>query len=152
MVATSKKGVSTRDLFYFRRRYQNRLHAALTTFFAEEARRTGITQREVAERLGRDPAQINRLLAHPSNLTADTISDFLLALGAEPEPPRIVRFSERSKPNYAHPLIARALGEVLPPPKEKTAATAIEFQLSDGATTLTTTTSASANAVVTLVR
>ena len=113
---------SKRDVYYFRRRHQNRVHARLAEFFVEEASRTGVTKAEIARRLDLDPAQITRLLMHPSNLTLDSISDFLLALGAEAEPPEIVRFADRSKPNDAHPLIAKILGQA-PAPKPAKSAT-----------------------------
>lgn len=60
--------------------------------------------------MDRDPAQITRWLSAPSNLQLDTISDLLLAMGAEMDH-SIVRFAERSKPNFVHPMLARyALG------------------------------------------
>jgi hypothetical protein len=87
----------------------------LLAFFVEEMKTSGITQRDVAQILDREPAQISRWLSRPSNLTAESISDLLFALDAEPMPPEIVRFSEIRPRQYAHPLIARATGvEVLP--------------------------------------
>src|SRR5262249_59565891 len=105
MESTSKQteALAVREIAYYRRRHQNRLFAALAEFFAQEAEAGRITRREIARRLSKDPAQITRLLAGPSNLEADTISDFLLTMGAEMDH-RIVRFSERARPNYAHPL------------------------------------------------
>lgn len=99
-----------RDIHYFRQRFRNRVFGKLVSFFAEEAERSGVTKKEIANILGRDPSQITRWLSQPSNLTLETISDLLLALNAEPEPPEIVRFSDRVAPNYAHPLIARIVG------------------------------------------
>jgi hypothetical protein len=102
------EGVTDRDLFYYRQRSKNRLFEALTAFFAEEAERRGITKRDIAESLRRDPAQITRWLNTPSNLTQDTISDLLLSLGAEMDY-SIVKFRDRPQPNEMHPLIARLL-------------------------------------------
>lgn len=99
-----------RELFYYRQRFRNRLFNKLSAFFAQEAERTGVTKREIAERLGKDPAQISRLLSGPGNVTLDTLSDLLYAMGAEPEPPVFVRFSDRPKPNYIDPLIAEIVG------------------------------------------
>jgi transcriptional regulator with XRE-family HTH domain len=111
MADTSKTEVKRlRDIHYFRQRFRNRVFGRLAAFFAEEAERSGVTRKDIASRLGRDPSQITRWLSQPSNLTIETISDLLLALDAEPEPPEIVRFSERVAPNYAHPLIARVMG------------------------------------------
>ncbi len=64
-------------------------------FFAEEAERRGLTKRELAAALDKDPAQITRWLAAPSNFELDTLSDILLALGAEMQH-RIVRIEDRS--------------------------------------------------------
>ena len=107
MENTSKlPAVSDRDIAYYNRRNQNRIFEALTSFFAEEAEQRDITKKDVADATRRDPASITRLLSHPSNITADTCSTFLLSLGAEMDY-RIVRFSERVPANEMHPLIAR---------------------------------------------
>jgi hypothetical protein len=98
--------VSDRDIFYYQRRNQNRLFEALTSFFADEAERRGISKKDISESIRRDPASITRLLSTPSNVTADTVSAFLLSLEAEMDY-RIVRFSERAPVNEMHPLIAR---------------------------------------------
>ena len=98
--------VSDRDIFYYQRRNQNRLFEIMTSFFAEEAERRGITKKDVADAIRRDPASITRLLSTPSNVTADTISSFLRSLEAEMDY-RIVRFSDRVPANEMHPLIAR---------------------------------------------
>ena len=107
---TNNKAVSTRDLYYYRRRLKNRTFARLASFFAEQAEKTGLTKKDLAVRLKKDPAQISRWLAGPSNLTLDTLSDLLLAMDAEADPPRMVRFVDRAKPNYAHPLMASIIG------------------------------------------
>jgi len=107
---------SQRDVYYYRQRLKNRVFSALTTFFASEAARSGVTKRDIALRLRRDPAQITRWLTEPSNLTLETISDLLLAMDAEADPPPIVRFADRLSRNFAHPLIARVLGQLAPVP------------------------------------
>jgi len=106
-----------RDIFYYRQRFKNRVFARIISFFAEEAERTGISKKDIAQKLKRDPAQITRWLSSPSNLTLETISDILLALDSEPEPLKIVRFQDRAKRNYFHPLIAKAIGVQLDAPK-----------------------------------
>jgi hypothetical protein len=112
MENTSKlPAVSDRDIFYYRQRSKNRLFEALTSFFAEEAERRGITKRDIAECLRRDPALITRWLTAPSNLTLDTISDLLLSLGAEMDYV-VAKFEDRPQPNEMHPLIARLLARV----------------------------------------
>jgi len=103
------EALSKRDVYYYRRRFVNRVFSALANFFAEEAKVHGATKSKIAKRLGVDPSQITRWLAHPNNLTLESISDILLALDAEAEPPNIVPFRERLDPNYAHPLLAHVL-------------------------------------------
>lgn len=109
---TKKEAKELRDIYYFRKRLKNRIFSRLSAFFAEEAERTGITKRDLAARLNRNPSQITRWLSGPSNLTLDTLSDLLLAMDAEAEPPKFVRFADRVPANYgvgsnqAHPLVS----------------------------------------------
>jgi|SRR6476661_3274681 hypothetical protein len=110
--------VSERDIHYYRQRAKNRIFESLTAFFAEEAERTGVTKRDIAECLHRDPAQITRWLSSPSNLTIDTISDLLLSLGAEMDH-TVGKFSDRAQSNEMHPLIARLTASTTPATKAK---------------------------------
>ena len=96
--------MKTRDRAYYRQRQKNRVFTELVQFFAGEAERRQITKKDLAEALAKDPAQITRWLSAPSNFELDTLSDILLALGAEMDH-RIVRFSDRADANYAHPLV-----------------------------------------------
>jgi hypothetical protein len=112
MENTSRTEVNTRDVYYYRQRFKNRVFSKVAEFFVKEAERTGVTKRDIAIRLNKDPSQITRWLAEPSNLTLETISDLLLAMDAEAEPPRIVRFADRPALNYVHPLIARVQGRI----------------------------------------
>jgi transcriptional regulator with XRE-family HTH domain len=110
MANTSKLNpMKRRDVAYYRQRQKNRVFTSLVEFFAQEAERRGVTKKDLAESLSKDPSQITRWLSAPSNFELDTLSDLLLALGAEMDH-RIVRFDERSKPNAAHPLVAVILG------------------------------------------
>jgi transcriptional regulator with XRE-family HTH domain len=97
-----RRPANRRDVAYFRQRQKNRIFTELVSFFAQEAERSGLTKKDLAELLEKDPAQITRWLSAPSNFELDTLSDLLLALGAEMDH-RIVRFDDRAKPNYAHP-------------------------------------------------
>ncbi len=99
-----------RDMYYYRQRYKNALFSKLQRFFADEAERTGINKKDIADRLRRHPAQITRWLSSPSNLTLETLSDILFAMEAEPEPLMIARLTDRRESNYMNPLIARILG------------------------------------------
>jgi hypothetical protein len=107
--STKNVAKSVRDISYYRQRYRNRVFSKLVEFISEEAQRNQVTQKDMAERLDKDPAVICRLLSQPSNLTLDSLSDILLAVDAEAEPPEIVRFQDRRPSNYMHPLIAKAL-------------------------------------------
>jgi hypothetical protein len=109
MADTLKEGkavISSRDKAYYRRRQQNRIHTGIAALFAEEAEAGRMNKRKLADLLGKDPAQVTRQLTDPSNLEIDTISDYLLAMGAEMDH-RVVRFSDRPKSNYMHPIIAK---------------------------------------------
>jgi hypothetical protein len=123
MENTSKLGTGRdRDIFYYRQRAKNRLFEAITSFYASEAERRGITKKDIAEFLKRDPAQITRWLTVPSNLTLDTISDLLLSLGAEMDY-SVARFADRAQPNEMHPLIAQILTNRVTMKEEKRPAT-----------------------------
>jgi transcriptional regulator with XRE-family HTH domain len=107
MEDTLNNGKKEREVSYYRQRFKNRVFASISAFFSEEFERTGLTRKEIALCLGRDPAQITRWLSEPTNLTLDTISDLLYAAKAEMDTPVITRLSDKRKPNYAHPLIAK---------------------------------------------
>lgn len=109
MADTSRKEVSRRDRAYYRRRQQNHVFAAIAALFAEEAGKGNISKKELAEILGKDPAQITRWLSEPRNLELDTISDMLLAMGAEMDH-SVVRFADRPRANFAHPALVPYLG------------------------------------------
>jgi hypothetical protein len=116
MDATSGiRPLADRDIYYYRQRQKNRVFTDIVAFFVEEAERTGITKRDIAESLKKDPAQITRWLSAPSNLTLDSISDLLLSLGAELDY-RVCRFADRAKPNAAHPAIVEYLSGSYSPP------------------------------------
>lgn len=93
-----------RDIFYYRQRNKNRVFEHIVTLFVEEAERRGITKKQIADLLKKDTGLITRWLSGPNNLTLDTISDLLLALGAEMDY-HPVRFEDRPKENYFHPLM-----------------------------------------------
>jgi hypothetical protein len=72
-------------LFFFRQQNKNRLYEQVIDFFATRAERDGLTKKDIAEILGKDPAQITRLLSGPGNWEQDTTSDLLYAMGGEIE-------------------------------------------------------------------
>jgi hypothetical protein len=109
MENTSKSVRKPRDRAYFRQRQRNRVFAELVAFFEEEASSDRISKKGLADLLEKNPSQITRWFSVPSNFELDTISDILLAMGAEMDH-RIVRLAERPKANYVHPLIAPYVG------------------------------------------
>jgi len=97
-----------RDIFYFRQRNKNRVFEKIITLFVEEAERRGVNKKQIADLLKKDTGLINRWLSGPNNLTLDTISDILLALGAEMNY-QTARFEDHTKENYFHPLMGKAV-------------------------------------------
>jgi len=75
--------IASDEIYYFRERTRNRCYSAVVAAFAKLVDQEGLTKREIAARLGKEPAQITRWLSGPGNWTLDTISDLLLAMGAE---------------------------------------------------------------------
>ena len=69
--------ISLGVLSYFRTRNRNRAYSTLMNKFD----RSGVTQSDLSHRLGMDRGQLSRLLSAPGNLTLDTISDLLFAMG-----------------------------------------------------------------------
>lgn len=113
--STKSEPKSIRDMAYYQQRYRNRVFMKLVSWVNDQAQKQHLTQKDIAERIRKDPAIISRLLNNPTNLTLDTISDILLAFDAEAEPPEIVLFQDRRPANYIHPLMARALKVASPP-------------------------------------
>lgn len=75
--------ITPRDIFYFRQRQKSKVFHSVLASFVELAKSKGLTKKELAKRLNKDPAQLTRWFSGPGNWTLDTISDLLLAMGAE---------------------------------------------------------------------
>lgn len=108
MENTSSKKLKLRDVLYYRQRQKNIVFEKLASFFEGEAKRRGITKKDVAMALDKDPSQITRWLSSPSNITLDTISDMLLALDAIMDF-EVQRFSDAPKQNYIHETVQKVL-------------------------------------------
>jgi hypothetical protein len=67
---------------YFRERLRNRLFNLIAGEYARQHDAGTLSQAEIARRLTKSPAQINRWLGAPGNWTLDTVSDLLLAVSA----------------------------------------------------------------------
>jgi hypothetical protein len=86
-------------LAYFRERQRNRMHELVLREFMK----SGMTRTEVAHRMGRSLSRVSKWLSAPGNWEMDTVSDFLLAIGAAELEPSIARPFEQAKRNYEQP-------------------------------------------------
>lgn len=74
--------ISRGKLAYLRARYKGNIHSLVL----EEFVKSRVKKATLARRLRMAPAQLTRLLATPSNLTLETLSDLLFAIsGTEPQ-------------------------------------------------------------------
>ena len=96
--------ISDDDIYYFRERNRNRIHSAVISAFAKLVESRKLTKRELAVRLGKEPSQVTRWLSGPGNWTLDTVSDLLLAMGAELDH-RVSWLNEQSSQSTTHPLM-----------------------------------------------
>jgi len=72
-------------LAYFRQRLRNHLHELVLGEFLKQEADTNLTKAKIARRMRREnPSQITLWFSSPSNLSIDTMSDLMLAMGAEP--------------------------------------------------------------------
>jgi hypothetical protein len=73
-------------LAYFRQRLRNHLHELVLGEFLKQEADTNLTKAKIARRMRREnPSQITRWFSSPSNLSIDTMSDLMLAMGAAHE-------------------------------------------------------------------
>lgn len=82
---TTEQQLSLGQKAYFRARLRNNIHEHILNVFCTKAEQ-GVTKATLAKRLGKRPEQITRWLGAPGNLTIDTVSDLLLAMGCELTP------------------------------------------------------------------
>jgi transcriptional regulator with XRE-family HTH domain len=69
-------------LAYFQERFRNRLYDLVVGEFIRQQKDNGLTQSQLAERIGKDPSRVNKWFRSPGNWTVDTISDLLLGICA----------------------------------------------------------------------
>ena len=86
---------------YFQARLKNRLFNFILGKFVEE-QKNGLTKAALARRIGKSPEVVTRLLAAPSNLTLETLSDLLLGIGAEELTPVSESLLNQSPQNFLH--------------------------------------------------
>ena len=79
-VKNPKAEIDKTTLSYFRARQKSRLYDFLIRKFWEKEKAGVLSRADLARRLNKDPAQISRWLAMPTNWTLDTVSDLALAV------------------------------------------------------------------------
>lgn len=89
-------------LAYLRERTRNILYDFIIRKFME-AQRNGLSQADLARRIGKRPEVINRLLGSPGNWRIDTISDLLVGIDAEELEPHSVSLLNRAPRNRVFP-------------------------------------------------
>lgn len=93
--------ISSAKLVYFRDRLKDTLYSAMLEAFSD-AVETGMTKKDLAQRVQKKPEQITRILSAPGNLTLDTISDILLGLDSEINV-EVKKFVEYERHNQTQP-------------------------------------------------
>ena len=89
--------------FYYQQRFRNRLYEAVIHAIEDESAKSGLRRKTLAERIGKTPASLSRILAGPGNWELDTLSDLLFAIGAEIDF-NVVKLDDRPPANRFHPL------------------------------------------------
>lgn len=73
------------ELGYFRALLRQDLFTSVRLLFEQRRREEGLTQRELAKRIGINEALVSRRLAGETNITLDTMSDLARGLGGRIE-------------------------------------------------------------------
>jgi transcriptional regulator with XRE-family HTH domain len=85
-------------------RNRNKVFGKIVKAIADSCREQGITQKDLADRIGRKPAQLSKWLSGPSNWTLDTVSDLLFCIDAEIECEVIFNKDRRKSNQFNHQM------------------------------------------------
>jgi hypothetical protein len=114
MFANANESISPDDLYYFRQRNRNRIFASVIARFSQLVETKGLTKREIAFRLHKEPSQITRWLSGPSNWTLDTYSDLLLAMEGSELDYTVTQIEQQTSSSAeTHPLASARHGNVI---------------------------------------
>ena len=90
---------------YFSQQFRGQVYYAIAKAFYEEVGAGNISQAILGRRLNKDRATVSKWFSGPRNLTLDTVSEMLLAMGAEPRVEVCFFRDQGAGPNQAHPLL-----------------------------------------------
>lgn len=83
MTSLVDEPIPEREFVYLSERLRNRLFDCILSALAERVRFNNFNKSIVARRMNKNIGQVSKLLSYPSNLTIDTLSRILAALGAD---------------------------------------------------------------------
>lgn len=87
--------ISVATQAYLGRRAQNKYY----DYVIEKFRQSGLTQAQLARRIGKGPDRVNRLLSNPGNWTIETVAVLLAGVCGEELLPYSTPFAGRPKRN-----------------------------------------------------
>lgn len=109
------------EMAVFAARNRERVYESVVKAIERAAEERGITQKAIAEAIGRKPSQVSAWLSGPGNWTLDTVSDLLRAIDATMSY-EVVRDVDQSRSNFSNP----ANHVPVPPPLDAVKAGAVK--------------------------
>lgn len=111
------ESIPIQKLAYLEQRAVNTIYSYVSGKFQREHDSNGLTKADLARRIQKSPAQINRWLATPSNWTLGTLA--LLLLGISGEEPHIssTKYSNRTPQNHDMESYFDSIMNPVPPSK-----------------------------------